>query len=65
METHIQRVEGAQAPLFDLLAAAPALVRGDELAELGAVVAEVVDADGRVAQKFMQLIQRAAEHRRR
>ena len=64
VETHVQRVERAQASLFDILFFAPALVRGNEFSELRAVVAEVVDADGRIAQKLMQFIERAAEHGR-
>ena len=45
VKTHVERVEGAQASLFDLFFRAPALVGADEFAELCAVIAQMVDPD--------------------
>ena len=52
------------ASLFDFLAVAPLLVRRNELAELRAVVAEVVDADRLVAEEIEDAVECAAQYRR-
>ena len=65
MKADVQFVERAQAALFHVLAAAPALERGYEFAELRAVITQMVDAHGRISQKFMQFIERTSENGRR
>ena len=63
MEADVQIDHRLHAALLDLLAAAPLLVGADHLAELGAPVAEVVDAHGGVAVEVVDAAEAVADHR--
>ena len=65
VEADVEIVDGVDAALFRFLAAAPALVGGDELAELGAVVAQMIDAHRVIAEELEDAVERPADDRRR
>ena len=62
VELHIQAQKLGNALFLDLLLGTPGLVGVDHLAELGAPVAQVIDAHGLVAQEIVDALQAVADH---
>lgn len=61
MVTDVDFHQSGYAAFFDVFVVAPKLVGHDKLAELRAPVAEVIDADGVVAQFFVYAVKRRAD----
>ena len=62
VEFHVQAHQLVNAALFHRFLAAPLLVGTDHLAELGAPVAQVIDAHGGVAQVVINAAQAVTDH---
>ena len=62
VEADIEGGHSVDAVLFDLLLRAPLLIGADHLAELGAPVAQMIDAHGRVAQEVKNALQAVTDH---